>query len=190
MNPFSAFSTVLTFSSLNGSTVRCATGSRTLVFFPEKGTDRGNLKDALMFLPTPEQEPSENTISWPGEYHEGGIAIRGVGHNEGKQVSYVVEIDGTRCAVLSLPLQDWTDHELEIAGDIDVLVLPSDGVKLAQKLVDEFDPRALLIVPGNDGKIDADLLRACGAQGKERTKEYKIKGSLPAEGRDIVVLAG
>lgn len=181
---------MLTFTPLSGSAVRCAVGPRTLVFFPEKGADKDSLKDALVFLSVPEQEPSQNTISWPGEYHEGGIAIRGIGHNEGKQVSYVMEADGTRCAVLSLPLQDWTDHELEIAGDIDVLVLPSDGVKLAQKLVDEFDPRALIIVPGHDGKIDADLLRACGAQGKERTKEYKIKGSLPAEGRDIVLLAG
>jgi len=36
--------------------------------------------------------------------------------------------------------------------------------------------------------VNPDVLKGAGAQGKEVVKEYKQKGSFPAEGRDVVVL--
>ena len=144
----------------------------------------------MALLPAPEEVPSKGNISWPGEYNLAGISIRGIGQKEGQQVSYVAEIDGVRCAFPSVPLEDWTDHQIEMIGDIDVFVVPQGDAKLVQKLIDEFDPRILLIVPDESGKFDPEILRTCGAQGKEHVSEYKLKGSLPAEGREVVVLAG
>jgi hypothetical protein len=178
---------MLTFTSIGGIMFKCTGGVRPLVVFPAKASEYS--KDGLTLLPSPEEEPSKSVISWPGEYDFGGLLIRGIGHKEGQQVSYVVEVDGVRCAFLSSPLQEWTDDQRELAGEVDVLTLPSDGVKLVQELVDEFDPRVLLLLPSEKGKVDADILRICGAQGKAPQKELKLKGQLPAEGREVIVLS-
>ena len=45
-----------------------------------------------------------------------------------------------------------------------------------------------MLVAGADGKISADVLKVTGAVGKETVSEHKLKGSLPQEGRDVVVL--
>ena len=180
---------MLTFTSLGGSTLKCLGGGKPLVIFPGKKTEKSAWKDAVALLSAPEEEPAKGTISWPGEYNIADVSLKGIGQNEGQQVSFVAEVDGVRCAFLSGPLQDWTDHQLETVGEIDLLVLPQGDVKLVQKLVDEFDPRVLVLVPDENEKLEAEVLRACGAQGKERVSEYKLKGSLPAEGREIVVMA-
>jgi len=173
---------MLTFTALNGGGVRLTGGEKSIVVFPEAGMAKE--KDGIVFFSTPQEDPEFSTVSWPGEYSLGGLAIRGIGHVEGRQVSYVVKADGIRVAFLSTPLQDWTDKQLEMVGDIDVLVLPADEVKLLQKLVDEFDPRVLLLLPG------ADLQEAMKTSGaKETVSEYKIKGSLPMEGREVMVLS-
>ena len=172
---------MLTFTSLGASTVRLKDGGKSLIFFPSgKVSD----KEAILVYSKPDENPPKGTISWPGEYNEAGVSIRGIGHGEGDQVSFVVEADGVRSAFLSTPLQDWTDHQLEMVGDIDVLVFPSDDAKLAQKLLDEFDPRVLLVIPGKD---HASIVKLVGP--KETAEEYKVKGSLPAEGREVVVLS-
>ena len=106
---------------------------------------------------------------------------------EGQQVSYVVDVDGVRCAFLSSPLQDWTDYELELLGDIDVLAISGEKPKVVQKIVEEVDPRMVVITP-IDGKVEGGIVAACGGEGVEPTKEFKLKGSLPPEGRQVVVL--
>lgn len=174
----------LTFSSLGGSTVQMSGTERPLVFFSEKAPG----KDALTFYALPAQEPPKNTISWPGEYNIGGVSIRGVGQKEGQHVSYVAEADDVRTAFIAAPFEEWTDHEIELLGEVDVLVLPNDNPKIAQKLIDELDPRALILVPNVQGKFDSELLRSCGATGKEHVKDFKVKGSFAAEGREVVVL--
>jgi len=127
-------------------------------------------------------------ISWPGEYDVGGIAIRGIGHDEGQRVSYVIDDGKVRTAFLSTPLHEWTDNNLELLGDVDILCIPADDAKIAQKLIDEIDPRVLVPLPTKDEKTFVELLKIVGAQDKEIEKEYKLKGGLPAEGRDVVIL--
>ena len=179
---------MITYSSLGGQTVKCLGGDKPLVVFPGKSTEKSAWKDAVVLLSTPEEAPKGSTISWPGEYNLAGISIRGVGHKEGQQVSYVAELDGVRTLFLSTPLEDWTDQQLALVGEVDVLVVPQGDAKLVQKLVDEFDPRMLVIVSDESGKLDPEILKSCGAQGKEHVSEYKLKSSLPAEGREVVVL--
>lgn len=175
---------MLVFSISKEGGIRCESGGKAIVAFPEKQAKA----DALVTLfPQPEEAPQKGTISWPGEYDVEGIAIRGIGQKEGGQVSYAVEMDGMRCAFLSSPLQQWADFEMELLGNVDVLIVPSDVPKTVQSLVDEIDPSVLIPVPMGTGGSFAEVLKVCGAQGKEPVAEYKLK-ALPVEGREVVVL--
>jgi hypothetical protein len=173
---------MLTFTSLGGTGIRLTGGEKPILVFPPDSVKKD--ADMTILLSLPEEDPVSAIVSWPGEYSIANASIRGIGHTEGRQVSYVVELDGVRTAFLSSPLQDWTDKQLEMVGDIDVLVLPTDEVKLVQKLVDEFDPRALLLIPSQDVQ---EVVKTIGA--KETVSEYKLKGALPAEGREVYVLS-
>ena len=173
---------MLTFTPLGGSATRCKGSERGISAFADK-PESGD----LLLMSTPEETPADEAISWPGEYDVSGIAIRGVGHNEGQQVSYLATIDGTRCAFVSSPMHEWTDQEIESLGDVDVLVVPAEDGKKVQTIIDEVDPRVVILIPGKGGKIDNDAVKACGAQGKAHVSEHKVKG-LPAEGREVVVL--
>ena len=93
-----------------------------------------------------------------------------------------------RCAFLSSPLQEWTDKQLESVGDVDVLALPADDLKLSQKLIDEFDPRVLIILPSKNKDTYDSLAKVVGVKSENIVSEYKLKAQLPAEGREVVVL--
>jgi len=177
---------MLTFTSLGGQTIRCVNGGKALVVFADKAEG----KEDIFLLGNPEEEPTEGTISWPGEYDYDGVAIRGIGHGEGDKVSYVLEIDEICIAFLASPLKEWTDYELELLGDVDVLFLPADDAKIAQKLIDLIDPRALIPLQTKDKETFEEVLDKCGAKDKAPESEYKVKGrsSLPVEGRDVVIL--
>jgi L-ascorbate metabolism protein UlaG (beta-lactamase superfamily) len=178
---------MLTISSLGGPTVRCVLGKIPITVFPVSGK-KDSSSGAVTILSHPEEQPSEGTISWPGEYDFSGIFVRGIGHDEGRQVSYVVDGEDVRLAFLSSPLHKLSDFELEQIGDIDVLCVPVDDVKMVQELIDAIDPRVLVPLPTKDERAFNEVLKVCGAQGKEAVTEHKIKGSLPAEGREVVVL--
>jgi len=176
-----------TISSLGGSALKCIFNKITVSVFPasvEKGSKEGDIS----LLSHPEEVPTDGVISWPGEYDFGGVFIRGIGHEEGRQVSYVMDADGVRFAFLSAPLHKFSDFELEQIGDIDVLCIPADDVKMVQELIDTIDPRVLVPLPSKDDKAFNEVLKVCGALGKEAVEEHKLKGSLPAEGREVVIL--
>ncbi len=175
---------MLTIKALGGSSVSLSDGMATVVAYPKKP-----VKDVVTLLSTPEEDPKNPVLSWPGEYDIGGVAIRGVGQQEGQHVSFVLQMDEVRVALPAVPLEEWSQADIERLGDVHVLVLPAENLKVAQTLIDEIDPRALLIVPGGDGKMDADVLKHAGATGKEAVSEYKLKGALPAEGREVIILS-
>lgn len=172
---------MITLTYLTGAGVRYSNGTTAFQVFSEQATDN------IRLLALPKEEPSISTISWPGEYDFAGIAITGIGHNEGASVSYILSYDNVKTAFLAAPLHAWSDHDLELLGDIDVLVLPAGDAKIVQKLIDEIDPRVLVVTPGTTPELVPDVLKAVGAIGKEAQAEYKLKGSLPVEGREIVV---
>lgn len=175
---------MITITSLGGKTLKLDVHGTTIVAFP----DTADSKAAISLLSSPEEDVQEGVVSWPGEYDLHEIAIRGIGHDEGQEVSYVIDDGKVRIAFLCTPLRQWTDHELELLGNVDVLCIPADDAKIAQKIIDEVDPRILLPLPTSDENTFVELLKIVGAQEKEIEKEYKIKGSLPAEGRDVVIL--
>lgn len=176
---------MLTIKSLGGSSVSLSDGTTTVAAFPKKA-----VSGAVTLLAKPEESPTSSVLSWPGEYDVGGVAIRGIGQQEGQQVSFVLHIDDVRVALPSTPLGEWSQADVERLGDVHVLVLPAENAKHAQTLIDEVDPRMLILVPGSDGKIDADVAKAAGASGKQPVPEVKLKGpgSLPQEGREVIVL--
>lgn len=173
---------MLTFTALSPTSFKLQNGDATLTVFPDKAA-----KDGITLSALPEEKESKGVISWPGEYNMSGVSVRGIGHDDGKQVSYVADPDHVRCAFLSDPVNDWTDKQIEAVGDIDVMVMTAADVKLTQKLVDEFDPRVLILLPGKDKEALKSVEKVIGV--KQRASEYKIKGSLPQEGREVVVLA-
>lgn len=177
---------MLTFSLQNSGTIKVVNGGKKCIVFP----DKADSKYDLSLLIRPEDEPQEGTISWPGEYDFDGLAVRGIAHGEGDRVTYVIDVEDVRCAFLAPPLEELSDHIIELLGDIDVLFLPADDAKLGQKIVDQLDPRALVPIQTKDKDAYADLLDKCGAKGSAPEKEFKVKGrgSLKAEGREVVVL--
>lgn len=175
---------MITITSLGGRAIRCVLGNTTLVAFPESADSSADIS----LLSNPEEEVKAGVISWPGEYDISGIAVRGIGHDEGQRVSYVVDDGKVRTAFISTPLHEWEDHNLELLGDVDILCIPTDDAKIAQKMVDTVDPRVLIPLPTKDEKTFVELLKHVGAQDKEIEPEYKLKGSLPAEGREVVIL--
>jgi hypothetical protein len=177
---------MLTFSALSPTSLRISSGSSTIIAFPES-SPKALKENDIFLLAIPEEQFRVQVISWPGEYNVNGISILGIEHSGGKQASYVATVDGVRIGFLSLPLKDWTDQQIESVGDIDVLVLPASETKLCQKLIDEFDPRVLLVLPGTEKGALSALEKVIGA--KRTESEFKLKGALPAEGREVIVLA-
>lgn len=174
---------MLTFTSPDGRSLHVETGSKAkLAFFPSK-----TVSGAITMFSKPEEDPGTGTISWPGEYDMGGVSIRGIGQKEGGHVSFVCEAEGVRVAVLPAPLQDWTDHDFELLGDVAVLAIQGDDPKIAQKIVEEVDPRVIIPIASEKSTVN-DVLKVIGAVGTGAVSEWKLKGSLPAEGRQVIVL--
>lgn len=172
---------MLTFTHLDGISVRVTGGGMPIVSYPASPVE-----GAINLLSSPEANPNRERLSWPGEYDVAGVTVRGIGQLDGQKVSYVVEADNIRIAFPAAPLEAWDDADIERLGEVQVLVLPCDDVKLCQKLIDDIDPRILILVPGASGHTQ-DVLKAAGALDKEHVKEFKQKGALPKETREVVV---
>ena len=155
---------MLAFRSMSGGLV-CGGGPKSFAVFPHSAVEAD-----ISLLPIPQEEPVGQCISWPGEYDKAGIAIRGIGQSEGQQVSYVVHFPDVRCAFISSPLLEWSETNVSQLGTVDLLVLPAENAKVVQKLLEAVDPRLLFLVPSKDG-IDHDVLKVCGAEGKEHVRE-------------------
>jgi hypothetical protein len=173
---------MLTFTPIGGVSVRVTGGEMPVVSFPAKP-----VAGSINLLISPQEFPNREQLSWPGEYDVAGISVRGIGQLDGQKVSYTADIDHTRIAFPSSPLEVWDEVDIERLGDVHVLVLPAEDAKLCQKLIDEIDPRVLILVPGADGKLNPEVIKAAGAVNNEHVSEYKLKGSLPQEGREVVV---
>lgn len=175
---------MLTIKALAGSSVSLTDGTTEFVAYPKKPASSG-----VTLLASPEEDPKGTALSWPGEYDIGGVAIRGIGQQEGQKVSFVLQLDEIRVALPSAPLEEWSQADIERLGDVHVLVLPAESPKIAQNLIEEIDPRMLILVPGSDGTMNPDVVKAAGATGKAPVSDVKLKsfGSLPQEGREVVL---
>src|SRR3989338_1174550 len=165
---------MLVFAAQKDAGIQCTGGEQPLVIYPSGSSD----PKAVTLLATPEEQPRTKVFSWPGEYDSAGMTLRGIGHTDGRQVSFVAVVNKVRCAFVSSPLHEWNANELELLGDIAVLVVPAEKPKVLQKIIDEVDPRMLILMPVQ-GKVDPDVLNVCGAKDSEPVSEYKLKRALP-----------
>lgn len=158
------------------------TGGAKLLVFPEKPK-----AGERSLLSSPVEEPLEKVVSWPGEYDFDGIFIKGIGQDDGRQVSYAGTIDGVRCAFVNAPIMEWTDADLEKLGTVDVLMIAAQDEKKFKTLVENVDPRIVILF---DGEKDLQAcIKACGVGSAETLAELKVQaGSLPADTRKVVVL--
>jgi len=175
---------MITIKSLGGASLWLDINGVTVTAFPKEVSG----KTDITLLGSPEEEVATGTVSWPGEYDIKGVAIRGIGHDEGQRVSFVLDDSKVRIAFVSSPLHVWSDYNLQLLGDVDILCLPADDAKIAHKFIDEVDPRILIPLPTSDEATFIELLKIVGAQDKEIEAEYKLKGGLPVEGREVVIL--
>ena len=146
------------------------------------------VKGKVSLMSHPEEEMQDKVISWPGEYDFDGMTLRAIGQEAGKQVSYTASIDGIRCGFVDQPVMDWTDSDLQLIGDVDILLVRADDQKKTAALVEAVDPRVVLIVPTKEIDVAATA-KACGAKDVQTVSEFKAKaGSLPSDTRQVLVL--
>ena len=142
-----------------------------------------------VLLSKPVENADDSIISWAGEYDYAGMIIKGIGHRDTDQVSYIVTSEDLRMGFLSSPLTALNEFELELFGDLDVLVIPADDEKIAQKIVEEIDPPVIIPLNTKDGATYKEVILACGGNGSDSMKEVKLtKSGLPKDSREIYVL--
>ena len=178
---------MLTFTTLGGTAIRMQAGKMTLFVHVEKKEKPQD--NEIFLLRSPEEEPREGVISWPGEYDVDSVAVQGIGQEEGAAVSYAIDAEDMRTAFLYSPLKEWSESQIELLGNVDVLFIPTDNPKVLQKLIDEIDPRVLVLLDTGGKEKNEEALKVCGALGKEPVEQLEVKaGSLPQEGRETVVM--
>lgn len=122
-------------------------------------------------------------IDGPGEYVIKGINIEGIlgfSDEAEKQLNtiYALEVDGVRiCHLGSLGQKELTDKQVEMIGQIDILIVPVGGkgysinAVQAVKIVEQIEPR--LIIPARHKlpglKIDLDdVSKFLGEMGRDK----------------------
>lgn len=143
----------------------------------------------------------------PGEYEISGIIITGIPAEHGKDLAkesfgttiYKFSIDGlVVCHLGDIGQKELSENQLDILGDIDILIIPVGGVyvldsKEAARVVNQIEPRVIIpmaySIPGLKLKLDKVNLffQEIGMPPKEKLKKLKIsKKDLPPEGMSIV----
>lgn len=175
---------MMTFSVSPRAACTVKTDAATFDVFAEKGE-----KDTWCLLSHPEESlENKKTVSWPGEYDFGGVTVRAIGQEQGKQVSYTCSSGGIRAAFIDTPVLAWSDAEIEKLGDIDVLVIAGDDAKKVMGVVESVDPRVIILTEVKDGDL-AGVAKACGMASIAPVQEFKVKpGTLPTDSRQVVVL--
>lgn len=174
---------MLTLTPIDGA-CRVQTSSAKFDVFPAK-----TAKDTWTLQSHPEEVlVNKKVVSWPGEYDFSGATVRGIGQEEGKQISYHCNTDGIRAAFIDTPVLTWTDAELEKLGDVDVLVIAADDAKKVTAVVEAVDPRIIVLFKVKGGDLPG-VAKACGQASVVSVEELKVKpGSLPQDSRQVVVL--
>lgn len=175
---------MITFSAKKGAACSVSTGVISFDVFPEKP-----MKDSWTLLSHPEEELTEKKVmSWPGEYDVSGISVKGVGQEGGRQISYVCTTENVRIGFIDGPILDWTDTDIQHLGEVDVLCIAADNPKKVMTLVENIDPRVVILFETEKGDL-AGVAKVCGAASVQKVSEFKVKaGSLPQDSRQVVVL--
>src|SRR3954453_959013 len=142
-------------------------------------------------------------LDGPGEYEVREVLVTGVrtyrddakGAEAGKQVSFVVEIDGVHTIHLGDIGHLLSEEKLGDIGSVDIACVPLGGSLTPQKaaaIIAQLDPRIVVPMPLCDDDADcADALQklfhGMGAEGTPHPKLSVTATSLPAETTTVLL---
>jgi L-ascorbate metabolism protein UlaG (beta-lactamase superfamily) len=139
------------------------------------------------------------TLSTPGECETKGVLVTAIQGHDAGQVFYRIDSEYLSVAHLGNASRELTDKQLEILGDIDVLIVPVGGdgcynPEQAVKAVNAVEPR--IVIPmfyqsDNDpsAKPVSDFLKEFGAKDVvEEAKTIIKKKDLPQDDTRVIVL--
>lgn len=147
-------------------------------------------------------------VDGPGEYEVKSINIRGIfsyhdnveGKERGRNTIYILEIEGIKiCHLGDLGQKKLTDEQLDLIGDIDILMSPIGGVytidaEEAGGIINQIEPKIVIPmhykIQGLNIKLDPldKFLKEMGITKKEAMEKLTIKKKdLPTEGMEVVI---
>ncbi len=156
-------------------------------------------------------ESVRKAITGPGEYEIDEISIIGIssfhdkkkGEERGKNTIYVIEAEGLRLAHLGDLGHLLSEEQINIIGDLDILMLPiggkfTIGYQEAVEIVHAIEPKIIVpmhyFMPGLNKETFSQLdkaenfLSALGLR-VEKLPTLKVKeGSMPAEDQYVALL--
>jgi len=134
---------------------------------------------------TPDNEPF--IINSPGEYEIKGIEVMGCSSFHDKEekessIIYLIEVDKIRiCHLGDLGQEKLTDKQLEIIGQVNILMIPvggnyTIGAKQAIKIIKQVEPNVIIPIHYKlpDLKIDLDDVKVF-------LKEMGLNGIMPVD---------
>ena len=152
-------------------------------------------RDGLSLLPSSLENAF--TLDGPGEYEVKEVLLTGVrtyrddarGAERGKQVAFVVELDGVHTIHLGDIGHLLTEEKLGDIGSVDIACVPVGGslsATRAAELVAQLDPRIVVPMPLCDEEADcadamAKFFHEMSAEPVMQSKLSVTASSLPAE---------
>ena len=148
-------------------------------------------------------------LKGPGEYEISGVLILGIttyhdaikGQSKGKNIIYLMEVDGVAICHLGDIGHVLTDAQIEEMGNVDILMVPVGGVStinaaMAAELIRKLEPKIVLPMHYKTPKTTRELepvdnfLKEMGlSQVEPRPKLSVSKSNLPLSTQVIILSA-
>lgn len=197
------------YQSIVGPTGRGITGEIVTFSHPDDAPHaRGKGKaarDGTTLLPTSLE--AAFVLDGPGEYEVRNVLITGIrtyrdehkGDERGRNVAFVVELDGVHTIHLGDIGHLLTEEKLSDIGPIDVACVPVGGALTATRaaeLVAQLDPKVVVAMPiTDDDAAGEEAIRrfyhemGAGAPGAPQARLSVMPSTLPAETTTVVLEA-
>lgn len=129
------------------------------------------------------------SIAGPGEYEIANCAVVGLAQNPAQPI-YLMDIEGTSIVYFVQVDGELDNKILERIEEPDILILPTaktqdSDVKKLTELINQVDPK---VVISANPEINGSFSRVEGLNPEVCESIKLTKGTLPLEGRKIVVL--
>jgi len=158
-------------------------------------------RDGLTLLPSSLDEAF--VLDGPGEYEVRDVLLTGVrtdrddgtGSQRGRQVAFVIELDGMHTIHLGEIGRLLTEEELADIGPVEIACVPLGGALSPQKaaeLVAQLDPRIVVVMPLDEDAVEtrealAKFFHEMGGVPAVQSKLTVTSSSLPAETTTVLL---
>ena len=158
-------------------------------------------RDGQTLLPSSLDEAF--VLDGPGEYEVRDVLLTGVrtdrddgtGTERGRQVAFVIELDGLHTIHLGEIGRLLTEEELADIGPVEIACVPLGGALSPQKvaeLVSQLDPRIVVVMPLDEEAVEtrealAKFFHEMGGEPAVQSKLTVTSSSLPAETTTVLL---